>query len=92
MQLYADEDFPLPAVEELRRLGHNVVTVQEDGRTSAPDDATTHGCTARARLTVGSCRQRKTRITPPWPRASTPPWRVWFLAAGTFASTARLDK
>src|SRR5947209_5509697 len=37
MQLYADEDFPLPAVEELRRLGHDVVTVQEDGRTASPD-------------------------------------------------------
>jgi hypothetical protein len=32
MQLYADEDFPLPAVEELRRLGHDIVTAQEDRR------------------------------------------------------------
>ena len=31
-RLYADEDFPLPAVEELRRLGHDVRTVQEAGR------------------------------------------------------------
>ena len=30
--LYADEDFPLPVVEELRRLGHDVRTVQEAGR------------------------------------------------------------
>src|SRR5947209_1981161 len=39
MQLYADENFPLPVVEELRRLGHDVLTVQEDGRqaTSDPD-------------------------------------------------------
>ena len=37
MQLYADEDFALPVVVELRRLGHDVVTVQEDGRTSIPD-------------------------------------------------------
>src|SRR6266540_3950143 len=37
MQLYADEDFPLPVVEELRRLGHDVVTAQEDGRTATPD-------------------------------------------------------
>jgi hypothetical protein len=39
MQLYADECFPLSAVEELRRLGHDVLTVQEDGRqaTSDPD-------------------------------------------------------
>ncbi len=37
MQLYADEDFPLPVVEELRRLGHDVRTVQEDGRQATPD-------------------------------------------------------
>ena len=37
IRLYADEDFPLPAVEELRRLGHDVLTVQEDGRQSASD-------------------------------------------------------
>jgi hypothetical protein len=37
MLLYADEDFSLPVVEELRFLGHDVVTAQEDGRTSALD-------------------------------------------------------
>src|SRR5439155_1764721 len=37
MLLYADEDFPFPAVEELRRLGQDVVTAQEDGRTATPD-------------------------------------------------------
>jgi hypothetical protein len=37
MLLYADEDFALPVVSELRRLGHDVVTVQEDGCTSSPD-------------------------------------------------------
>ena len=31
-KLYADEDFPLPVVQELRRLGHDVLTVQEAGR------------------------------------------------------------
>ena len=28
----ADDNFPLPVVEELRRLGHDVVTIQEAGR------------------------------------------------------------
>jgi hypothetical protein len=28
-RLYADEDFPRPVVEELRRLGHDVLTVQD---------------------------------------------------------------
>jgi hypothetical protein len=37
MLLYADEDFALPVVEELRRLGQDVVTAQEDGRTATPD-------------------------------------------------------
>jgi hypothetical protein len=37
MLLYADEDFPFPAVEGLRQLGHDVLTVQEDGRTGALD-------------------------------------------------------
>jgi hypothetical protein len=37
MLLYADEDFPMPAVAELRGLGHDILTAQEDGRTAAPD-------------------------------------------------------
>src|SRR5713101_2152122 len=37
MFLYADEDFALPVVEDLRRMGHHVVTAQEDGWTSTPD-------------------------------------------------------
>lgn len=37
MQLYADEDFPEGAVDELRRLGHDVLTVQEDNRRGEPD-------------------------------------------------------
>jgi hypothetical protein len=31
-RLYANENFPLPVVEELRRLGHDLTTVQETGR------------------------------------------------------------
>lgn len=37
MLLYADEDFALPVVKVLQQLGHDVITVQADGRTSAPD-------------------------------------------------------
>ena len=32
MALYADENFPLRVGEELRRLGHDVITALEDGR------------------------------------------------------------
>ena len=31
-RLYADENFPHPIVLELRRLGHNVLTTQEAGK------------------------------------------------------------
>ncbi len=31
-RLYANENFPLPAVEELRRLGHDVLTIHETGK------------------------------------------------------------
>lgn len=39
-QLYANENFPLPVVGELRRLGHNVLTVHETGKANqaVPDD------------------------------------------------------
>jgi hypothetical protein len=38
--LYADENFPLPVVEELRRMGHDVLTIQEAGKAgqSTPDE------------------------------------------------------
>jgi hypothetical protein len=31
-RLYANENFPLPVVTELRRLGHDVLTVRESGK------------------------------------------------------------
>ena len=39
-RLYANENFPLPVVEELRRLGHEVVTIQETGKAEqrTPDE------------------------------------------------------
>jgi len=39
-RLYANENFPVPVVEELRRLGHDVLTIQETGRAgqSVPDE------------------------------------------------------
>lgn len=38
--LYANENFPLPVVEELRRLGHTVLTTFESGRAgiALPDE------------------------------------------------------
>jgi hypothetical protein len=37
-RLYSNENFPLPAVEELRRLGHDVLTVQEAGQANQSVD------------------------------------------------------
>jgi hypothetical protein len=39
--LYADENFPLPVVEALRRLGHDVLTAFEAGQANQriSDDA-----------------------------------------------------
>ncbi len=39
-RLYADENFAFPVVLELRRLGHNVLTTQEAGKSeqAIPDD------------------------------------------------------
>ena len=31
-QFYANENFPRPVVDELRRLGHDVLTIQETGK------------------------------------------------------------
>jgi Domain of unknown function (DUF5615) len=39
-RFYADENFPLPAVEALRMMGHDILTSQEAGQAnqSIPDD------------------------------------------------------
>ena len=55
-RLYSNENFPLPVVEALRRLGHNVLTVQEAGKANQeiPDDEVLSFATAerRAVLTI----------------------------------------
>lgn len=40
-RIYANENFPLPVVEELRRLGHDMLTTLETGKAnqSITDDA-----------------------------------------------------
>jgi hypothetical protein len=40
-RLYANENFPYPAIEELRRLGHDVLTTQDTGQAgqSVSDEA-----------------------------------------------------
>jgi len=59
MALYADENFPLRVVEELRRLGHDVITAFEDGRAnqSVTDRQLLERATGigRALLTLNRC-------------------------------------
>lgn len=40
-RLYADENFPYPVVDALLSAGHDVLTIQDDGRANQrfPDDA-----------------------------------------------------
>ena len=56
---YADEDFPGPVVVELRALGHDVFTVQQDGRAGygVPDP----DVLARA-IALGRCVLTKNRV------------------------------
>ena len=55
-RLYANENFPHPVVQELRRLGHDVVTIQETGHANRelPDEQVLAHATAdqRAVLTI----------------------------------------
>ncbi|MBN2088873.1 DUF5615 family PIN-like protein [candidate division KSB1 bacterium] len=39
-RLYSNENFPIPVVDELRKLGHDVLTIQETGmdQQSFPDE------------------------------------------------------
>jgi hypothetical protein len=37
-RLYANENFPLDCVQELRALGHDIVTVQESGQGGCEDE------------------------------------------------------
>ena len=58
-RLYADEDFPLPVVEELRQLGHDVLTSPEAGRDGTPDPDQLAFATADGRVLVTHNRKDK---------------------------------
>jgi hypothetical protein len=50
--LYADEDFPLGAVQILRTWGHDVLTVQEAAQSGAADPAVLANATANGRAVL----------------------------------------
>jgi hypothetical protein len=68
-QLYANENFPKPVVMALRRLGHDVLTIQETGFTerAASDDAVLAFARGEKRALLSLNRRhfiRLHRITP----------------------------
>ena len=64
MALYADENFSLPIVFELRRLGIDVLTVSEDGRANqaVPDDEVLARAVALGRAVLTGNRQDFKRL------------------------------
>ena len=64
MNLYADENFPLPTVEELRRLGHDVLTMYEDSKAnqSLPDEQVLALATAKQRALLTTNRRHFIRL------------------------------
>jgi len=61
-RFYADEDFDCPVVDKLRRLGHDVVTVQEAGRRSDPDTAVLAYATSQQRAVLTHNRRHFIRL------------------------------
>jgi uncharacterized protein with PIN domain len=62
MSFYADEDFDYPAVEELRRLGHDAVTVQEYGQSGANDNEILATALALGRVVLTHNRRHFERL------------------------------
>ena len=65
-RLYANENFPLPVVEELRRLGHDVLTIHETRRAGqqVPDDEVLASATADGRAVLTLNRRHFITLTP----------------------------
>jgi hypothetical protein len=63
-RLYADENFPLPVVEELQRLGHDVLTIQETGMAnqSLPDEAVLSFASTEQRMVLTFNRRHFVRL------------------------------
>ncbi len=53
-RLYFNENFPLPVIEELRKLGHDVRTIQESGKSNQeyPDDEVLLAASADHRIVL----------------------------------------
>jgi predicted nuclease of predicted toxin-antitoxin system len=63
-RLYANENFPLPAVEELRRLGHDVMTSHESGQAgqAVSDEQVLAFAATQARILITLNRKHFVRL------------------------------
>jgi hypothetical protein len=63
-RLYTNENYPHPAVEALRRLGHDVLTIQETGKAgqAAPDEAVLEFACSEKRVLVTLNRKHFIRL------------------------------
>jgi hypothetical protein len=63
-RLYANEIFPFPAVEELRQLGHDVLTTYESGQAgqATPDEDVLAFAVAEGRILVTLNRKHFVRL------------------------------
>lgn len=63
-RLYTNENFPIPVAEEPRRLGHDVLTIQETGRAgqAIPDESVLAFASAERRAIVTLNRKHFKRL------------------------------
>ncbi len=63
-RLYSNENFPLPVVEELRRLGHDVLTTRDAGKSNEgiPDDEVLRFAAENGRAVITHNRQDFIRL------------------------------
>lgn len=61
---YSNENFPFPVVEELRKLGHDVLTIQETGKANQqyPDEAVLAPASADQRVVLTINRKHFIRL------------------------------
>jgi predicted nuclease of predicted toxin-antitoxin system len=62
--MYANENFPQPVVEELRRLGHDVLTIQESGKAgqAVPDEEVLATAVEKGRILLTLNRKHFLRL------------------------------
>lgn len=63
-RLYSNENFPLPVVDELRRLGHDVLTTRDAGKSNEgiPDDEVLRFAKENGRAVITHNRQDFIRL------------------------------